>query len=164
MTKNVAVLAISLLLAILIVVFVPGQFSSQANKPFETEAQEKSIIDQNITSIAASPKTIQKLYKNNELVGVVSSENALKKYLNTIYEDDYKTLFPDSKITLGKNIYLVEEQSYYNYENKDDDIFNYLTDNDLFSIKATLVSFSDETGIYAEMYVKNKEIYNDALM
>ena len=46
MTKNVAVLAISLLLAILIVVFVPGQFSSQANKTFETEAQEKSIIDQ----------------------------------------------------------------------------------------------------------------------
>ena len=164
MTKNVAVLAISLLLAILIVVFVPGQFNSQANKTFETEAQEKSIIDQNITSIAASPKTIQKLYKNNELVGIVSSENALKKYLNTIYEDDYKTLFPDSKITLGKNIYLVEEQSYYIYENKDDDIFNYLTENDLFSIKATLVSFSDENGIYAEMYVKNKEIYNEALM
>ncbi len=164
MAKNIVILVISLFLAIVIVIFVPGESSYLSHNSYETEAAEDNVINQTITSVSTSPKTIYKLYESSKLIGVLSSENKLNSFLNDIYEESYMTLFPDSKLSLGKNVYVIEEQSYFNYENKDDEILNYLKENQLFSIKATLVRFSDENGVYAEVYVKNKDVYNEALM
>ncbi len=164
MAKTVCILVISLFLATLIVIFVPGESNYLSSKKYETVAEQSSVINQNIESVSTNGKTIYKLYEASNLIGVLSSENKLNEFLNQIYEESYSSLFPDSKLALGKNLYIVEEQSYFNFENKDDEILNYLKENNLFSIKATLVSFSDENGVYAEVYVKNKEVYNEALM
>lgn len=164
MAKTVCILVVSLFLATLIVIFVPGESNYLSSKKYETVAEQSSVISQNVESVSANEKTIYKLYESSNLIGVLSSENKLNEFLNQIYEDSYSSLFPDSKLSLGKNLYIVEEQSYFNFENKDEEILNYLKENNLFSIKATLVSFSDENGVYAEVYVKNKDVYNEALM
>ncbi len=164
MAKTVCILVVSLFLATLIVIFVPGESNYLSSKKYETVAEQSSVISQNVESVSANEKTIYKLYESSNLIGVLSSENKLNEFLNQIYEDSYSSLFPDSELSLGKNLYIVEEQSYFNFENKDEEILNYLKENNLFSIKATLVSFSDENGVYAEVYVKNKDVYNDALM
>ncbi len=164
MAKTVCILVVSLFLATLIVIFVPGESNYLSSKKYETVAEQSSVISQNVESVSANEKTIYKLYESSNLIGVLSSENKLNEFLDQIYEDSYSSLFPDSKLSLGKNLYIVEEQSYFNFENKDEEILNYLKENNLFSIKATLVSFSDENGVYAEVYVKNKDVYNDALM
>ena len=147
MAKNIVILVMSLILAIVIVIFVPGESSYLSHNSYDTEAKEDNLISQTITSVSTSPKTIYKLYESSKLVGVLSSENKLNRFLNDIYEESYATLFPDSKLALGKNVYVIEEQSYFNYENKDDEILNYLKENQLFSIKATLVRFSDDNGV-----------------
>ncbi len=49
------------------------------------------------------------------------------------------------------------------YEDIDEDIFSYLKDNRLFTLKCTGVEFSDENGIYAEIYVANEELFNNAM-
>ncbi len=164
MAKTVCILVVSLFLATLIVIFVPGESNYLSSKKYETVAEQSSVISQNVESVSANEKTIYKLYESSNLIGVLSSENKLNEFLDQIYEDSYSSLFPDSKLSLGKNLYIVEEQSYFNFENKDKEILNYLKENNLFSIKATLVSFSDENGVYAEVYVKNKDVYNEALM
>lgn len=164
MAKTVCILVVSLFLATLIVIFVPGESNYLSSKKYETVAEQSSVIDQNVESVSTNVKTIYKLYESSNLIGVLSNENKLNEFLDQIYEDSYSSLFPDSKLSLGKNLYIVEEQSYFNFENKDEEILNYLKENNLFSIKATLVSFSDENGVYAEVYVKNKDVYNEALM
>ena len=164
MSKSIGVVIVSFLLAVVIAIFIPSTFTSTSYKKYDTEAKENTIIDQNITSVSNTSKTIYKLYNDNELVGIISSESKLNNFLNEVYEEEYANLFPDSKLSLGKNMYITSEQSYFNYENKDDEIFNYLKENNLFSVKVILVQFSDDNGVYAEKYVINKDVYNEAFM
>ena len=49
------------------------------------------------------------------------------------------------------------------YENIDQQIFDYLKENRLFTLKCTGVELSDENGVYAELYVANEELFNQAM-
>ena len=94
---------------------------------------------------------------------MLKDRTGLNDFLKKTYADRYEADFPDSSCQLGKDVYLASEESYFTYQDIDDQILQYLSDNELFTLKATGVEFSDDNGVYAEIYVKNEQIYQDAM-
>lgn len=160
--KKALILIASLLGAAAIVLFLP--FSGSRNRQdIAAVEQETSLLSQTITGMLSEPEKVHKLYSSGQLVGVLSDVSRLDAFLNQVYEEQYAADFPDSSVSLGKDVYMTEELSYFVYENIDDQILNYLQENSLFTLQAVSVEFSDDDGVYAEIFVKNQDIYEEAM-
>ena len=123
---------------------------------------EKSLLEQERTDVTGDPNEIMKIYVKDQLLGVLSSESALSKALNDVYKEKYKESYPDAAVGLGEDVYTVREQSYFNYDDIDEEIVGYLKDNDLFSIVAYKIEFSNGARIYVkdiDMFTATREKY-----
>ena len=96
-------------------------------------------------------------------MAIINDHKKLDRFLKEIYRENFQADFPNSSVSLGKDIYVSNEQSYFTYENVDEEILSYLRENALFSVQATAVTFADENGIYAEIFVKDESIYDEAM-
>ncbi len=143
---------------------VSVDFFSQSNAMSSETAQiqEQTIVDQAIVESYDIQKTIQKIYLGSDLIGVLSHDADVEGFLNSVYVDRYLEEFPSSKLGFGENITLIEELSYFEYENKDQEIFDYLNSNDLFSVEVDKIEFSNGAIIYVKdvaMFEEAREIY-----
>lgn len=120
--------------------------------------REVTLIDQNVLRVNPTANTIYKLYLEDELIGVVNDKSALDDFLTQIYAERYAADFPDTQLGLGADITMVSETSVLSYENKDPEIFDYLAENDLFSVEVYKVKFSNG----AIIYVKDKDLFEEA--
>ncbi len=159
--KKIIVLAVSLLASIAIVIGIPYLFSSSDEDSLQLENQ--GIFHQSVSLRQEDPVTIHKIYNNGQLIGILTDELRLQSFLNDIYEERYESLIPDSFCMLGKDMYIIDELSYFTYEDVDDEIFEYLELNDLFMLQATMVSFSDDTDTYAQIYCVNEDVWDSAM-
>lgn len=137
------------------------QFSLSANA--EVTDTTSGILKQSVTRVENAPHEITRLYSDGQLVGILNDKTRLNDFLVTTYKNRYKADYPGSSCGLGKDVYLATEQSYFTYEDIDTEIFQYLDDNELFTLKATGVEFSDANGTYAEIYVQNESMYENAM-
>jgi murein DD-endopeptidase MepM/ murein hydrolase activator NlpD len=162
--KRILVLA-GCLLAALAVVVIPMLIGNRRASFYAVAEEEKaaSILNQPALAMTGDSHIIYKLYSSGELIGVLSDRKALDDFLKEIYRTVYAQDFPDSEVYLGTDVYLTSEQSYVAYANIDQEIFNYLRENNLFTLRCTGVEFSDENGIYAEIYVSNEDLFNKAM-
>ncbi len=119
---------------------------------------ETSIVPQSITRQTNTKHRISKLYHKGNLVGVFNDRNLLQEALDRNYEEKYKEEFPDTKLELSADVYFTEENSYFYYENVDEQILKYLSDNELFAIESNRIEFSN--GVV--LYVKNLEDFEAA--
>ncbi|MBR3357379.1 MAG: peptidoglycan DD-metalloendopeptidase family protein [Solobacterium sp.] len=158
MMKKTFMVIACFLCSILIVFFMPSSRSSSA---FESSAA--GMFEQKITGISASEKTIYKLYDRGNLVGVLTSRQRLDRFLDSVYREKYEKDYPNSSCICGKDIYITEEKSLLEYEDIDENILNYLLDNELFALRATAVCFADDTDIFARIYVLDETIYENAM-
>ena len=162
--KRILTLLFCLLLAVVTAVVLPMVFSSGRNSTYNVlSSAETSLLEQAALGMRENSHEIHKLYSSGKLIGVLSDKPALNRFLNEIYHTEYEEDFPDSEVYLGTDVYLTSEQSFMSYENIDEEIFAYLKDNRLFTLRCTGVEFSDENGIYAEIYVRNEELFNNAM-
>lgn len=163
--KRVLTLVFCLLLAVLTAVVLPMVFPSGKGSIYtvSSESAEASVLPQQTLGMSEESHEIRKLYSSGELIGVLSDTFALDKFLNEIYKTVYQADYPGSEVYLGTDVYLTSEQSFLNYENIDEKIFDYLKENNLFTLRCTGVEFSDENGVYAEIYVRNEELFNAAM-
>ena len=127
------------------------------------EGESSSILPQRTERVDSTPHDVYRLYSSGELVGVLSSRRELDAFLRSIYQELYAEQYPGSEVGLGTDVYLISEQSYMTYENIDTQIFDYLKENRLFTLKCTGVELSDENGVYAEIYVSDEELFNSAM-
>lgn len=161
MRKSVSIIG-SLFMAILIVLFLP--FSRQSMEISSNQVQpEEMILDQAILRVEKNPIEIHKVYHNGTLVGVLNDENKLDEFLNGIYQENYAEDYPESSVSLHDDVYVSKEMSYYIYEDHDEEILSYIRENELFAIKAIEVQFIDSDGVYAQIYVRNEDIYDEAM-
>ncbi|MBR2787939.1 MAG: hypothetical protein IKD94_02130, partial [Erysipelotrichaceae bacterium] len=123
---------------------------------------EKSLVKQEIISYENEPKLYQKLYYKGELIGVINDNDYLKNLIYQKYKD-YESEFPDTELGYGSDVYETEEYTYARFANADDQIMDYLVDNDLLGVKTTMVEFSTEEGVFEIIYVKNYEDFSNAL-
>ena len=119
---------------------------------------DKSLLNQEISNYYDYEVSYHKIYSKGKLIGVIKDYD----YLMSLIEDKYKDFedeFPNTSLGLGQDVYIVEEKSYANFENIDDDIFNYLVKNNLLGIKTTEIEFSTSSGVYEIIYVNSIFLY-----
>ena len=160
--KKFLTLFLCFLASVVIVVVLPmifPYFSSASISDGKTEG----LFHQEVTKVSETSHTIYKVYNEDVYVGVLSSKSKLDSFLKDVYTEHYKEDFPNSSVYLGKDVYVTNEQSYFSYTDCDEDIFNYLNENDLFSLKAYEVSFADGTDVFDRIYVSDEALYHSAM-
>ncbi len=162
--KRLLVILLCFLASVFIVLGLPAILTGSGAAHAEISEKERGLIPQKTVGSAAMPHEICRIYDGGKLIGVLSSEKSLEKFLNEIYQERYAERFPGSDVKLGKDVYFTYEQSYFIFENADELIFDYLKRKDLFTIRTTAVSFSDENDVYAKIYVIDQSVYENAMM
>lgn len=164
--KKVLSLLIGLILSVAIVLVLPNFFNETSAIDIE-HLNEKSIVPQEVLGYSDSKNTYYKLYHQGDLIGVITD---LDRFYELINEDYYKYQedFPDSTLGLIDDCYIAEETSNIIFEDIDDKIAEYAKSGDsefgsYIGIKTTTVEFSDDNGVYEIIYVKNQEVFNNAL-
>ena len=158
--KKFLTVIFSLLAAIGIVFFTSR--TQSFNALFDPDGQV-GIFNQKVLEVDDEEKVIHKLYNSGNLVGIVKDTEKLENFLTNVYADKFEEKYPNSSLSLGKDMYMSDELSYYEYENKDKEIFEYLEQNNLFTVNAISIEFSDENGVYDEIFVLNQELYEEAM-
>ena len=141
--------------------------ASNATKIFSNASQETAvvslvndaIIDQNITSVNEQEKMIYKLYDAGVLVGVLEDLTPIRDVLESAYSIEFSEIFPNKDIYLGEDLYIAQELSYYDFEDISSQIADYIRNRDVYTVQAYSVEFSNENGIYANIFVDNLDIY-----
>ncbi len=144
--------------AVLIAVFIPSSLFS-----FHVSSQETGIFQQEILQVNETAQKVYRMYDNGKYVGVLSDETKLDAHLKDVYQEKYAETYPGSACHLGRNVYLIEEESYFSFNNIDDEILDYLDQNSLYSLESTAITFSDKNGDYAEIYVSDAKMYDAAM-
>lgn len=125
---------------------------------YELVDTSNAIFPQEVVSVSKTPIEITKLYREGRLVGIVHDETRLDNLSEEVYISEYEAEFPDSKLGFIDDVYQTKELSYNVYEDRDEEIFQYLYDEDLFAIEANKVTFSNG----AVIYVKNRNDFDAA--
>ena len=121
--------------------------------------EETSLVPQKTLGVNSEPQEITKLFYQGNLIGVVHDANILEEARSRTYKDKYEADFPDTGISFNSDIYFYTEKSYINYEDKDQEIADYLYDNDMFLVDAYKITIGDKDVIY----VKSVEDFESAL-
>lgn len=127
-----------------------------------SKLEEPSLVEQAILEVLPQSEPILKVYQRNTLIGVLSDPNKLNAFLNDVYLSDYAERFPQTKLGLGEDVFLFEVDSFYRYENKDLAILDFIYSNDLFSVEADKVEFSNGAFIYVksiDLFEQAKDLY-----
>ena len=159
MKNNLFTLIICLILSLAISFGFPMIFSSEVNGD-SFLAQTVSKVSQKAEKSETS-NLYHKIYYRGELIGVVNNIDDFNSYINdyySLYEDEY----PMTSLGLISDVFIVDEYSYFSFENKDSEIVDYLYDNDLIGIKASAIEFSTSEGVYDIIYVSNIDYFNSA--
>lgn len=151
--KRILVILICLVLAAIFTFVLPELFP----KSFETKQDipTSGYIEQNVSRLMKEPIKQTKLFFEGKLVGIVKNREKIDEFLKGKYETTYKKDFPNTVLNLGEDYYYSEEYSFYDVENKDDKILDFIKEKDKFSIKANQISFSDDNGVFAKIYVSD---------
>lgn len=164
MGKRILTLAACLIISVLIVIGVPilmNEFDGAAVDRGVT--QTTGLFEQQVVYVNPKEKTISRLYADGKLIGIVRDVNALKAHMKELYDSTYEKDYPDSSLGLGRNVYIMEELSCFEYEDRDDEIIAWLDERNAYSLEAVEITFSDGENITGHMYVLDKDLYLDAL-
>lgn len=175
--KSKLIMAAGILLCVGLGFFFPMLTTT---KSYDTSNQlavdsgtETPLLQQHRLGVTDQTSVVNKLYVKDQLLGVITDMTTLDRTLKKVYKASYEADFPDTSLGLGEDLYLVQEQSYYAYDDIDEQIMEYLTEHDLFSVVTNKIEFSNGAVIYVknvddftaarEMYLLNfisKDIYD----
>ena len=153
-----AITIITCLIISLAITFVPRFFVHADKVTMENVAvykfKEETILDQNVTNNTDTEITYHKLYEEGQLIGVIENLDEFYSIIDGYYKD-YEDAFPNTSLGLTEDLYIVEEDGYVSFEDINEEIVDYLLNNDLLGIRCNAVEFSNDEGIYDIIYVTN---------
>lgn len=123
--------------------------------------ENNALISQKIVGERSVLKTVKKLYFEGNLVGVINDDQMINRLLKE-HQVEYEKDFPGSELNLGEDLYVIDESTYFEYEDIDDLIEKFIIRNDLFAIEAIRVEFSNGNIVYVkdvEEFEEAKSIY-----
>ncbi len=151
-----------IILSALLAWILPGSDFGSFGVSATIDIDEQAIILQNVDGVLDEPKEVIKIYESGRLIGVIQDYSKIEKLLSEVYIENYQEDFPDTKMGLGEDIYISTELSSLNYENIDDEICDYLKNNDAFSVETNRVEFHDGKGVYSTIYVRDIDYFYEA--
>lgn len=119
--------------------------------------QTNGIINQNYLT-QSNEKEMLSIYYKDQLLGIIHDIDEYNQFLDRVYEEKYVKDFPGTEIGLGEDVHISTSISSLEVEDKDEEIFAYLENNNLFSVMGYKIEFSN--GSIA--YVKNSEDFMSA--
>lgn len=164
MGKRILTLVVCTLISILIVVGFPIFFHSFNGTDVEDDLSTSvGMFDQKVIHVRSKEGTVHKLYADGKLVGVVKKTDRLESHLKEVYKNRYEDKYPNSSLHLGRDAYITDELSYYEYSDSDEDIMNWLDETESYSLEATEITFTKDQEITGQLFVLDKDMYVDAL-
>lgn len=157
--KQMVVLAGCLMVASLMTLasfyLSPHPISEKVSETFEIE---NAIIPQAVIETTKTEQMHHVIYEKDRIIGVLNQEERLDALLERVYATRYQEEFPNAKLGLGEDIHISTEISFFNYEDQDEAILQYLDEHDLFSVETNKIAFSNGE----VLYVKNLEDFERA--
>ena len=161
MKKLLALLG-CLLLAILLVVFFP--MSKYQNKQVTVFGKDNiGMFNQSAIGVSGESFDSYALYYEGKLVGHINDKHKFDDHLKSVYKDEFKEKFPKSKLNFDDDIYITKLKTNTVYSDIDDEILNWIKNNELYSIEATYVSIVENGTVKNGIYVKDEETYQEAM-
>lgn len=118
----------------------------------------QALFPQEVSQVNDQPVEVTKLYREELLIGIVYDENRLQSMFDEVYENEYQAEFPDTKLGFVDDLIQVKELSYNTYEDRDNDILEYIHDEELFAIEVNEIKFSNGY----TLFVKDLSDFNAA--
>ena len=135
-----------------------GYITTSVEKSGLTIDNQNSIIQQEKIRDYKTEQKIYYLYYKNRLIARVYDKDKIMQNYRKTYEKEFQNEYPESDVSLHEDLYFIEKISYQRYEDVDDEVWEYLASNKLFSIKATRITFSNG----AVIYVKKRSDFDEA--
>lgn len=160
MKRNILVFGGCIVFALLITIVQNMFHSPVLTKDIATHLYEEdtSYINQKVISSTDEPYEVHVLFQNNQMLGVLKEEEKLDALLTSVYEKKYQKNFPDSKLSLHQDMHIETQYTNLVYENKDQEILDYIKNNDLFAVQVNQVEFSNGEVVY----VKDLKLFEEA--
>lgn len=127
---------------------------------------EKSLIVQKISSLTMDPQTVTKIYYRDQLIGVLLDAQKLDDAISMKQQEIDSQLYNDYSIRLSSDVYTVTERTFMDFENRDDEIIQYLDEHNLFRADTTRIDFiqrGEEEKIVDTIYVQSVKQFSEAL-
>ena len=160
MKRPSIVIAGALILSVFLGLMLSGSKDRNSQEQlYEIVDTSDSLFKQKVDFQAVDPTEITKLYRDDKLIGIIHDQTKLDLLFDEVYKESYEELFPDSKLGFKDDLFQVKTLSYNVYEDKDEDIFNYIKDENLFAVEVNKVEFSNG----AIIYVKDMADFNNAV-
>ncbi|MDY5251885.1 MAG: peptidoglycan DD-metalloendopeptidase family protein [Erysipelotrichaceae bacterium] len=136
---------------------------AESGAPIVSKVNE-AIIEQDIIAVSSQEHMVYKLYDAGRLVGILSDLDPISDVLKSVYDVEFAEIFPDKDIYLGEDLYIAQELSYYEFEDVSAQIKEYIQTRDVYTVQAYSVEFADSNGVYANIFVNDLDIYEEALV
>ncbi len=154
MKKSKVIQIFSIVIALVLSVFL-GYQTEKGNDAknmsvLATLELESSIIQQKPTVELSEPVKRYKLYNKNDLIGIIHDYSFIEVLLNDIYQKEYKETFPETTLGFIDDLYVVDYLSYNDFEDKDQEIFDYIYEEELIAISVPKVEFSNGASIFVK--------------
>lgn len=164
MGKRILTLVACFVISVLIVMGVPTLMHTFDGVMVKEDiSNESGLFSQKITYVNAAESTVSKLYADGELIGVINDTGKLSRHMKQLYRDQYEENYPGSSLGLGENVYIARELSFFEYEDRDDEIIAWLDTNNAYSLAATEITFSTDNQVTGQLYVLDTDLYMEAL-
>lgn len=164
MGKRILTLIACTVISVLIVVGLPILFHGfHGTYIDESETADIGLFDQKVTYVSSEERTVHKLYAEGKLVGVLRNPEKLESHLKSVYENRYEEKYPGSALQLGRDVYITDEMSYFEYNDCDEKILNWLDETSSYSLEATEITFTKDQEVTGQLFVLDKDMYLDAL-
>ncbi|NLA78250.1 MAG: peptidoglycan DD-metalloendopeptidase family protein [Erysipelothrix sp.] len=134
------------------------KLSSTSSQALAQAELNKALISQEITGSLTTTREIYKVYHKNEFIGVLTNPKVIDALLEEAYLEMYVDDFPDSKIGLNEDMYIVNEANVFVYEDVDEALVDYIKEHDLFAVEVDKITFSNG----AVIYVRNLDDFEQA--
>ena len=158
--KKIVVLALALILAVVLAIFLPEKES----KSYEGDSENtSSILSQKVLSYSEETIDVYKIYNEDNLIATISDLDYIKERINQEYQKYYEDEYPNMSLSFDENITIVQEKVHYHCEDIDDEIVDYLIYSDNLGLQTTAVEFYTDSGVYEVIYVLSDQEFENAL-
>lgn len=144
-----SVLAIVILTAGFFIVSMQAK-SKTINTPMAVANSMSSVVKQDIKGVSSDAIEVYQVYYNNQRIGVLKDMEKLDQMLEKVYKERFAESFPDSSIQLSDEVIISKEMVYYDFEDVDDQILEYLNEKDLYNFEAYKITFSNGNVLFVE--------------
>lgn len=151
---------VTIITFIMMLSVVQPVFAAKSYDMTRLQITEVKPVEQKVIRSVSEPITYHAVYLESELIGYLYDFDFYLALLEHVYQTSYHDNFPDLTIDVANGMRVVEEQSFFKFENKDEEIINVIYSANRFSVEAYKIMFENGEIVYVEDVALFEETLN----